>query len=90
MAIDNFSLWHASVRHPAGNIPLPDGEPCVYTYICGIFVCFGTYLFARTLLAKTLNYDTGRPSGTCGRGLSSIRALIRVAGSQSFFSAGGG
>ena len=43
-------------------------------------------LFARTLLAKTLNYvDTGRPSGTCGRGLSSIRALARVAGSQSCF-----
>ena len=40
------------------------------------FVCFGPYLFVRALLAKTLTYvDTGRSSGTCGRGLSSIRPL---------------
>ena len=29
MAIDNFPLSHASLRHPAGNIPLPEGEPCI-------------------------------------------------------------
>ena len=29
MAIDIFSLWHASLRHPAGNTPLLEGEPCV-------------------------------------------------------------
>ena len=39
MTIDNFPLWHASLRHPAGNIPLPEGEPCVYKYLCEIFVC---------------------------------------------------
>ena len=33
MAIDIFPLWHASLRHPAGNIPLPEGEPCLYTYV---------------------------------------------------------
>ena len=29
MAIDNFPLWHVNLRHPAGNIPLPKGEPCI-------------------------------------------------------------
>ena len=28
----DYSLWHASFRHPAGNISLPEGEPC----ICGM------------------------------------------------------
>ena len=37
-------LWHAILRHPAGNISLPEGEPCMITYICEIFVCFRTYL----------------------------------------------
>ena len=32
MAIDNFPLWHASLRHPAGNIPLYEGEPCITMY----------------------------------------------------------
>ena len=27
MAIDIFPLWHASMRHPAENTPLPEGEP---------------------------------------------------------------
>ena len=53
MAIENFPMWHASLRHPAGNIPLHEGEPCMYTYVCEIFVCFRTYLFVRALLAKT-------------------------------------
>ena len=47
-------LWHVSLRHPAGNISLPEKEPRVYTYICGISVCFGAYLFVRALLDKTL------------------------------------
>ena len=63
MAIDKFPLWHASLRHPAGNIPLPEGEPCMYTYIRDFFVCFGSYLFVRALLAKTQSTSTqeGRP-----------------------------
>ena len=48
-------LWHASLRHPAGNTPLPEGEPCMYTHISEIFVCFRNYLFVRPLLAKTLS-----------------------------------
>ena len=39
-AIDNFPLWHANLRHPAGNMPLPEGEPCMYTYICEKLVSF--------------------------------------------------
>ena len=56
-------LWHSSLRHPAGNTPPPVGEPCMYTYICDFFVCFGSYLFVRALLAKTLSKSTqeGRP-----------------------------
>ena len=63
MAIDSFLVWHASLRHPAVNIPLPEGEPCMYTYICEIFVCFRTYLFVLALLAKTLcvSIPEGRP-----------------------------
>ena len=34
MAIDNFPLRHASLRHPAGNIPLPEGEPCNKEPLC--------------------------------------------------------
>ena len=30
MALDIFLLRHASLRHAAGNIPLPEGEPCIY------------------------------------------------------------
>ena len=41
MAIDNFPRWHASLRHPARNIPLPGGEPCkdtnVFFWPIGIF-----------------------------------------------------
>ena len=63
MAIDNFPLWHVSFRHPAESIPLPEGEPCMCTYICVFFVCFRTYLFVGALLAKTLSTSTqeGRP-----------------------------
>ena len=63
MAIDNFPLWHASLRHPVRNIPLPEGEPCIYTYICEFFVCFGSCLFVRALSAKTLSTSAqeGRP-----------------------------
>ena len=63
MAIDNFPLWHASLRQPAGNTPLLEGEPFMYTYICDFFVCFGSYLFVRALLAKTLSTSKqeGRP-----------------------------
>ena len=92
MAIDNFPLWHASLRHPAGNIPLPEGEPCVYTYISDFFVCFRTYLFVRALLVKTLKLRRHRKAV---RNLSSRFELepstvACVAGTQSFFSGGSG
>ena len=63
MAIDNFPLWHASLRYPAGNTPLPERDPCMYTYICDFFVCFRTYLFVRALSDKTRSTSTqeGRP-----------------------------
>ena len=37
MAIDNFPLWHASLCHPPGNIPLAEGEPCITMYKCAFF-----------------------------------------------------
>ena len=90
MTIDNFPLWHASFRHPAGNIPLPEGEPCVYKYLCEIFVCFRTYLFVRALLAKNPKL---RRHGKAVRNLSSRFELdpstvARVAGAQSFIFSG--
>ena len=48
----------------------------MYTYICEILVRFRSYLRVRALLAKSLKVRRHRkPSGTCRRGLSSIRAL---------------
>ena len=87
MAIDNFPLWHVSLRHPAGNIPLPEGEPCMYRYICEIFVCFRTHLFVRALLAKTLKLRrhrkaVGNPSSRFELDPSTVAC---VADSQSFF-----
>ena len=87
MAIDNFHLWHASLRHPAGTIPLPEGEPCMCTYICETFVCFGTSLFVPARLPTTLKLRRHRKPV---RNLSSRFELdpstvARVAGSQKFF-----
>ena len=64
----------------------------MYTYICEIFVCFETYLFVRVLLAKTLKLRRYRKAV---RNLWSMfehdpSTAARVAGSQSFFSAGSG
>ena len=47
MEIDIFPLWHAILRHPAGNTPLPEGEPCMYSYNCDFFVFFRSYIFVR-------------------------------------------
>ena len=87
MAIDNFPLWHVSLRHPAGNIPLPEGEPCMYRYICEIFVCFRTHLFVRALLAKTLNLRRHRKAvrNLWSRFELHPSTVARVAGSQSYF-----
>ena len=30
-------LWHASLRHPAGNTSLPEGEPCIAMYNMNVF-----------------------------------------------------
>ena len=86
MAIENFPMWHASLRHPAGNIPLPGGEPRMYTYICEFFVCFRTYLFVRALLAKPVKLRRHRKAV---RNLSlrielDPSAVARLAGAQSF------
>ena len=48
----------------------------MYTYICDFFVCFRSLSLRTSTFSQNAKYvDTGRPSGTCGRGLSSIRAL---------------
>ena len=90
MAIDNFPLWHASMRHPAGNIPLPEGEPCMYTYICEIFVCFRTYFFVRALLAKTLKLRRRRKAvrNLFSRFELDPSTVARVAGAHFFFFSG--
>ena len=87
MAIDNFPVWHASLRHPAGNIPLPEGGACMYTYIYETFVRFRTYLFVRALLVRTLKQCRHK---TAVRNLSSRDDLdpstvACVAGAQIFF-----
>ena len=41
---------HASLRRPVGNTPLPEGEPCMYTYNCQLFISSGTFLRARTFV----------------------------------------
>ena len=58
MAIDNFPVWHVSLRHPAGNIPLPEGEPCMYMYNCETFVFFRRYPFVQALFGKTPSTPT--------------------------------
>ena len=61
----------------------------MYTYICDFFVCFGSYLFVRALLAKTLGTSTqeGRQKPVVELGLDPS-TVARVACSQSFFLAG--
>ena len=59
----------------------------MYAYICEIFVCFGTYLFVRALLVKTLKL---RRHGKAIQKLSSRfdldpSTVARVTGAQSFF-----
>ena len=59
----------------------------MYTYICEIFVCFGTNLFVRTLLAKTLKLRRHRKAVQIlwSRLELDPSTVARVAGSQSFF-----
>ena len=37
MEIDIFPLWHAILRHPAGNTPFPEVEPCITMYQYNFF-----------------------------------------------------
>ena len=62
MAIDNCPLWHARLRHPAGNVPLPEGEPCMYTYTKYLwnFRLFWN-LSLRTSTFTTMSTQEGRP-----------------------------
>ena len=59
MVIDNFSLWHASLRHPAGNIPLPEGETCNKVKSC-FFRPAGLF---RDGLARPISAPLGSPDG---------------------------
>ena len=67
----------------------------MYAYICEIFVCFGTYLFVRALLVKTLKLRGHRKAvrNLSRFGLDPSTAVARVTGSPKFFfffSAGSG
>ena len=59
MVIDNFSLWHASLRHPAGNIPLPEGETCNKVKSC-FFRPAGLF---RDGLARPISAPLASPDG---------------------------
>ena len=60
----------------------------MYTYICEIFVCFGTNLFVRALLAKNLKLRRHRKAVRILwlRFELDPSTVARVASSQSFFS----
>ena len=64
----------------------------MYTYICEIFVCFGTNLFVRALLAKTLELRRHRKAvrNLWSRFELDPSTVARVAGAQSFFFSGSG
>ena len=47
----------------------------MYAYICGILVCFRSYLFVRAPFADAKGVDRGRSSGHCRRCLGAIRAV---------------
>ena len=89
MAIDNLPLWHASLRHPAGNIPLPEVEPWMYTYICEMFVCFG--LYRTSTFSQSAKYvDTGsRPDPVVEVRAQSEHCSSRGVLSKSFFGGSG-
>ena len=72
--------------------PRPGGEPCMYSYICEISVRFGTYLFIRALLAKTLTLRRHRKAvgNLWSRFELDPSTVARVAGSRRFFPAGSG
>ena len=66
--------------------PRPEGEPCMYTFICEIFVCSRTYFFVRALLAKTLNLRRHRKAvrNLLSRFELDPRTVAGEAGAQSF------
>ena len=64
-------LWHASLRHPAGNIPFPEGEPCTYTYICEIL--FVLKLTCRMPACVTRRGTSHSPKGSLAR----IRTFVK-------------
>ena len=73
MAIDNFPLWHASLRHPAGNIPLPEGEPCMTMYKCVFlalrhFFLFWPRVFSRALGSVARREPARTPRASLGPG----------------------
>ena len=56
MAIDHFPLWHANLRHPAGNIPLPEGSlacVCINVNFSSSFEHIVRALFGKTLSTPT-------------------------------------
>ena len=88
MVIDNPSLWHASLRHPAGNIPLPEGEPCITIHKClflahGIFFLLRPRVFSRALGSVALMEPAGTSRRKCGPWPTSVARALGVQSRQS-------
>ena len=45
---------HVSLRRPVGNTPLPEGEPCMYTYNCHFFLRTHLFVLTPSSLSGTL------------------------------------
>ena len=83
MTIDNFPLWHANLRHPAGNMPLPEGEPCITMYKCVFlalrhFLLFRPRVFYRALGSVARREPAGTPGRKCGLWPTSVARALGV------------
>ena len=82
MAFDKFPLWHVSLRHPAGNTPLSEGEPCITVYKCvilqiGIF-SLSAAVFPRALGSVGRREPARTPRHKCGPWPRSVARALRV------------
>ena len=60
MVIDNFPLWHAILRHPVGNITLPEGALCIATYYLHFFGHWHFLLFRRPVVSLAVGHGARR------------------------------
>ena len=82
MAFDKFPLWHVSLRHPAGNTPLSEGEPCITVYKCvilqiGIF-SLSAAVFPRALGSVGRREPARTPRHKCGPWSRSVARALGV------------